>query len=436
MKYFLLLIFFYSLQLQFSYSQSSYDSSKVQSMNVTLTNSIQFKDTSFIDLPGNGFLIDIGDEVLAVTCKHVLWENKPNDLLFVNLDEKLVEWKMINRDDTSQNIILGELINKNENKKISERNTDEDYLMFRIKENNSKTIPLKISPFRAAENDTLIKAGWTFKTKNLPLKPRFALAVGYSGGSLLIKSTNMENEAGLSGSPVLNNKNELVGIVSTWKYDNERTNWFEAVCSVDYLWYEIYRYWCRKNSKICSLQNLQEFLLYYKQINNRSPELSSSFYIRYFFKDWLNSRGIKNLSLKGFNIWASEIKKEYNVSVILENYYKVLFCFSDWKETFRKGTGTLNSFEDLMIKKGLYLPDFIEFCEFAEELCSAKEYKKAIELLTFAAEKTNNMGQVYAYLGDVYLAKGDKTKAKESYLKCLETYPGYPKAINGLKSTN
>lgn len=60
---------------------------------INLSNSIHYIDTSFTDLPGNGFLIDIGDEILAVTCKHTLWTSRSNEMKTVSFDGKLKEWK-------------------------------------------------------------------------------------------------------------------------------------------------------------------------------------------------------------------------------------------------------------------------------------------------------------------------------------------------------
>lgn len=401
--------------------------------NINLANSIHYIDTSFTDLPGNGFLIDVGDEILAVTCKHTLWVNRSNAISTVDLNGKLKEWRMIVLNDPSQYILLGDLINKNRAEIIGERNTDRDYLVFRIKENHSKIVPLKLSAKPVQVNDTVYQVGWSYKIKKQAPKTFAAIAKGYSGSSLFINSIIPQNNAGLSGSPVINKNNELVAIVSSWKVDMATNKWYEATCSTDYLWGVLYDYWTSKNKREKSIKTFQEYLAYFKTLNGYSPAISSYLYVELFFADWLHSINIRYASIERFNQWADFTLKTYGVKVSADNYRKSILIFDGWKDGYLRGDKSLRDFEQMLKVENITLPNFMEFCDFSKELSSKGLHEKSIALLLFADERIQHMGQLYAYLGDAYMAKGDKILAKESYLKCIKTYPLLPEAIEGLK---
>ena len=58
-------------------------------------------------------MIDIGDEILAVTCKYTLWLDRSKKMKNINFEGKLKEWKMVVINDPSQYVILCDLINAN-----------------------------------------------------------------------------------------------------------------------------------------------------------------------------------------------------------------------------------------------------------------------------------------------------------------------------------
>ncbi|MFH0736702.1 MAG: trypsin-like peptidase domain-containing protein [bacterium] len=428
----LLVLLFFIAQISEALCQSNQKNTTDKKLSITLVNNINYVDTTFSDLPGNGFLIDIGDEILAVTCKHVFWENRPGNLNSISLDGKIKEWKMYVKDDVLQYVILGELLNTDNSEIIGERNTDKDYLVFKIKENHSKITPLKLSLTSVQPGDTLSKTGWTFKNKNAAVRVYKATAFDYSGSSLLIQNLVPQNEAGLSGSPVTNSNNQLVGIVSSWKYELSKQNWYEATCSTDYLWEVLYTYWLNKNNKEKSIKSFQEYLTSYQNLNGNKPVVSSFLYTELFYNNWLKSKGIKYGTVINYNEWSQELLKNYKIKIVLDDYRKSLLIFDSWKEKYISGKSALNDLEQALKTQKVFLPNFINFCEFAQEQTALGNQNKAIELLLFINDKIQNMGQVYAFLGDAYYAKGEKDLAKESYLKCLQTYPGYPKAIEGL----
>ena len=400
--------------------------------DVALANEIRYTDRSFTDLPGNGFLLDTGDEVLAVTCKHVFWENRPAGMSTVCLAGRLAEWRMVVRGDPSRYVVLGELVNANAAEPIGERNTDRDYLVFRVRENRSGVKPLKLSPRRVQPGDTLTKVGWTFRTKNEAPRIREAVALGYRGPALLVQGRVPENEAGLSGSPVLDARGELVGIVSSWQFDDASGQWREAPCSTDYLWEVLYGEWLRKNGQSKGVSSFQKFSAHYAKRNGARPEVSAYLWTDLFFGDWLQARHL-GCSPGSFARWAAEMKKKCGVDVEADGWRKSRLVFGEWQGRHLAGDAGLEQLEKALSDGGLGRPGFIDFCEFAQALTAAGKHDQALALLSYAAEKTSHMGQVYAFLGDAWLARGDLGKAKEAYEKCLQTYPGYPPAFLGLE---
>jgi len=397
-----------------------------------LVNEIRYSGASFTDLPGNGFLVDAGDEVLAVTCKHVLWENRSQGMTTVSLGKDLVEWRMVVRDDPSQYVVLGELLNASTAEPISERNTDRDFLVFAIRENHSRVTPLKLSPKAPPAGEKLRKVGWSFQHKQGAALWREALAVLRQGPSLLIENLSRQNEAGSSGSPVLNARGELVGIVSSWKYDPARERWLEALCSTDPLWEILYCHWLKRNGGRKSLDSWLAFLDRYESLNRSRPEVSSFLITELFFSDWLRAKGREFGTPDAFAQWAVSVRKSHGLCLTADACRQSQLVFGSWAEGFLAGNKSLQELEGTLRSMRLFLPPFIDFCELAERLIHQGQTDRAISVLLFAAEKMQHQGQVYAYLGDAYRVRNEGRQAREAYEKCLKTYPGYPMAVAGL----
>jgi len=402
---------------------------------ITLSNSIQYANGSFTDLPGNGFLIDIGDEVLAVTCKHTLWVNRPKEMKTVDFNGNLKEWRMMLVNDPSQYVILGDLINANSNEVIGESNTQKDYLVFKVKENHSQITPLKLSVNPAQPGDTISEVGWTFRTKTAKAQVHAAKVYGYSGSSLLVNHIVQENLAGLSGSPVINKNNELVAIVSSWTFDIASNGWYDSPCSTDYLWEVLYSYWMKKNGKEKSMNSFKEYLNHYKSLNGGKPEVSSHLYTKLFYGDWLRSKGLKYGSVESFNQWIVDVQRFYGIKFVADMYQTSLLIFDSWKNAYAAGQREIKDLEQKLVDAKVPIPGLIDFCEYSKDLSANGKHDKSISLLLYADEKIQHMGQLYAFLGDAYLAKGDKQLAKEAYLKCLKTYPEHPQALEGVERT-
>ncbi len=279
----------------------------------------------------------------------------------------------------------------------------------------------------------MYQVGWSFKTKKSIPQVHTVIVHKYAGSSIYVNNLVQESTAGLSGSPMINNNNELVGIVSSWKYDISSQKWHEATCSTDYLWETLYSYWLIKNNKEKNIKTFLEYISNYKVLNGKQIEASSNLYTSLFFADWLTSKGYKYGSIEYFSQWMVFLKQNYDIEIFADNYQKSLLVFDSWAHNYVMGTMEIKNLEQMMIEAKVAIPGFIDFCEFAQALSAMGKHDKAIALLLYADEKIQHMGQLYAFLGDAYLAKGESDLANDAYLKCLQTYPNFFQAIEGLE---
>jgi len=412
--------------LLFSLTSNAQDKAKFP--NITLVNSITYNDTSFTENhPGCGFLIDIGDEILAVTCKHVLWENKPLNISSVDINDQITSWKMFIRNDKSQYVILDKLINNNPKEKIGEWNTDKDFLVFTVKKNHSNIKPLKLASARAQKGDTIYKVGWAFKDNNVPQQIYKSSVFKYSGPSILIQDFVRSNQAGTSGSPVINKNQELLGIVSSWKYDNETKAWYGAPCSTDYLWEVIYDYWLQKNNMQKNYASFNLFISYYNKKNSTAAIPSDNLITNLFFDNNICTRA-------DYDAFKKEAEKELNIKLNEDLYLTNNLIFNEWKSNYLMNKSDIENLKKIAEKENNFYYDFMMLSMFGLELIDSNNLEKALELMLFTQDEFPNNGQVYAFLADVYSAKGNKENAKINYEKCLKFYPGYPYAKDKLRN--
>ena len=85
----------------------------------------------------------------------------------ISLNNQVKEWRMQLKHDSTQYLIVDKLINENPWESISEWNTDRDYLVFTIKENNSNVQPLKLNNSPLEKDEKLFTVGWAFKDREV-----------------------------------------------------------------------------------------------------------------------------------------------------------------------------------------------------------------------------------------------------------------------------
>jgi len=401
---------------------------------VTMINSVEFTDGSFAtSYPGCSFLLDTGEDTLAVTCKHSLWTAKNDKMTAISFDEHIKNWRMHIKNDTTQYLIVDKLINKDKNEKISEWNTEKDYLLFTIEENNTNIKPLKISPkFLTNKVSKTFTVGWAFKDREGSQRVYSSKFHKYLGNALLQIDDVRQNLAGTSGSPVINSKSELVGIISSWKFDNLSKGWFLAPCSTDYLWEILYQYWLKKMGKKKNPHSFKQFVKNYELTNKVKLEFSDNLFVNLFFYDWLKKRRIKYGEIKDFDKWSSKMTVELNRIILLPEETKNELVHNEWINQYLNSRNNFDYLNELTNTGSLYL-DWKLLCKFALDLANSAKFDKAIEVMTFTIKKFSDYGQVYFFLGEIYSKMKDYNSAINNYEICLKKYPGYPFAIDRIK---
>jgi len=183
-----------------------------------LTNEISFADTTFKNL-ANAFLIDTGYDTLGVSCKHLfmVFENQL-DLQFIDLGKDFRYWRLYPKNDPAKVVFTQRLINQNPNESIGEFNTLKvrDWIIFEVQKNLPDIYPLKIRYAPIKEGEIVYAVGWgCHQTDTVtPARVKLQCLMGL-GNYYYVRSLKTDAQPqGRSGSPVIDQKGYLVGIVS------------------------------------------------------------------------------------------------------------------------------------------------------------------------------------------------------------------------------
>jgi len=184
---------------------------------IALTNTIQFQDTTYKDL-ANSFLIDTGNDTLAVTCKHIFLVFKNHGLNSIDLGENFKEWIIYPKGAPENNIVLGNLINKDNKEIIGAFNTlkNRDWIVFDVNSiNNEGFFPLKLRSKPIYKNDIVYSVGWAHhQSTKLPSLVKMKIYENTGNYYYTTTITKDVDPVGRSGSPVIDSNGHLVGIIS------------------------------------------------------------------------------------------------------------------------------------------------------------------------------------------------------------------------------
>lgn len=206
--------------------------------NIAMINNVEYKNPKFNnEIAGCAFLIEYKGDTLAVTCKHSLWVAKSDKMKYVDFEGSLKSWVMHPKNDLSKKIIADELININNEELIGENNLNSDWLIFKIKENKTDIKPLTIRSSPLIKGEKLFEVGWSFKDKTGPQRVNEYTYHKTIGEKILVEDVVKTNEtgAGLSGSPIIDQNGELVGITSNFTIDPENQQYYKSPNSTKYL---------------------------------------------------------------------------------------------------------------------------------------------------------------------------------------------------------
>ncbi|MBU8934143.1 MAG: serine protease [candidate division Zixibacteria bacterium] len=196
---------------------------------ITMINQIEYTDNNH-PIAGCGFLLDTGDEVLAATAKHILIYFKSDSMKTVSFDNTLKLWKMFPKDNPDDVVVVGELINENKEELLGEAPTGQDWLLFTLKKRSQNIQPLKLRSSPMQEGETVYIIGWRYSDKDCPQVIYEGNFVRSEEGSFLITTKELEDNTmpGLSGSPVIDSRGYLLGLMS------QKAEKMERPSSTDY----------------------------------------------------------------------------------------------------------------------------------------------------------------------------------------------------------
>jgi len=196
---------------------------------ITMINQIDYTDVNH-PIAGCGFLLDAGNEIIAATAKHILIYFKSDSMESVDFRNTLKLWKMFPKNNPDDVVVVDELINVNPEEPLEAIPSERDWLLFTIKEKSENIQPLKFRTTPMKSGEAVYIIGWRYSDKNCPQVIYEGNFAEEEEGSLLITTKELADNTmpGLSGSPVIDSKGYLIGLMS------QKAGEMERLASVDY----------------------------------------------------------------------------------------------------------------------------------------------------------------------------------------------------------
>jgi hypothetical protein len=183
------------------------------------------------DFVGSGFIITFINKTYAVTAKHVLLETMDQGINTVYLQDHVKKWQLAPFNEHTGTVQLGKLLNADEQELLGMKVLQDDWLLFEVSSNDSALKPLKIAESPLKPNEKIKVFGCNYSNQHTCHQGYYTGSyVREEGGNLLIKLSleDLSQLRGLSGAPVLNQHQEVVGIVSNVVPDTENGGMYFA----------------------------------------------------------------------------------------------------------------------------------------------------------------------------------------------------------------
>jgi len=162
----------------------------------------------------SGFVVDTGKDTLAVTAKHVLWIVKTSTMNSVDFQGKLERWVMHPKGNLADSVVIGQLLNADPNEQLNGPDasiTQRDWLIFTTKYVAPNIKPLKIRSKRLKTGEPLWITGCPYQQKDCFVEASQTLEI--EGDRIVFTKPDSIEVGGASGSPILDRKGRLVGIL-------------------------------------------------------------------------------------------------------------------------------------------------------------------------------------------------------------------------------
>lgn len=181
-------------------------------------NNIDFYESAYNkSFAGNGFLITVADKLYAITVKHTFFEAKTPEMKHVDIESYVKEWRIHPKQTPHEYVLLGKLLNADVTETIDIKILQKDWLVFEVIENHSSLIPVSIRENPISKGEILTAYGCAYANQKTCQQETYeGKFLSYESNNLRINMNNLQMDKlrGLSGSPVLDGNNQLVGIVS------------------------------------------------------------------------------------------------------------------------------------------------------------------------------------------------------------------------------
>ncbi|WP_281336093.1 trypsin-like serine protease [Flavobacterium eburneipallidum] len=203
--------------------------------DIALVNKIDFFDSKLNQEKFScGFLLQHNNETYAVTAKHLLKHIKPESMKTLSFENNIKSWSLYPLENKSELVTCDKLLNENKSENLEAKSTyDNDWLVFSIKENSSKVKPLQIRTTPLIAGEKIYVVGWTRTMESGKQRVYEFEYYKTIGDRILLKDVVVpEKFGGLSGSPVVDEKGQVVGIVSGPKEDPDTDKKYFAPCSL------------------------------------------------------------------------------------------------------------------------------------------------------------------------------------------------------------
>ncbi|MFK8007294.1 MAG: serine protease [Saprospiraceae bacterium] len=202
---------------------------------IGLINNVSYKDSQYNNSnAGNGFLVNYKKETYAITAKHILMIAKTPTMKVIDFGDELEEWRMNSKNDTSKFVILDKLLNASRTDLLNWDSMTDDWLIFSIKENSTNHLPLQFRKKPLIVGEKLFIIGWSYKDEDGAQRVyEYKYAKMDNGLHEIIQVAGPTSLGGLSGSPVVDEDGQLVGLVSSGWEDEETKEKIVAATGVD-----------------------------------------------------------------------------------------------------------------------------------------------------------------------------------------------------------
>ena len=193
---------------------------------------------------GNGFLIKHKNKTYAVTVKHALLEAKTDAMDSVSIRGHIDDWRIHPNRSPQQFVQLGKLLNESKEEPLDMQILSRDWLIFEVKENQSNLQILSLRDTPLVQGEQLTAFGCSYSEQTNCTQSQYRGTYVKSNATNLriaMPGLSMGKLRGLSGSPVLDEDNRLVGIVSNVVRKEDGEGFDFAPANLNYLKSELAR---------------------------------------------------------------------------------------------------------------------------------------------------------------------------------------------------